>query len=196
MRRLFRRGLAAFLAVAATAAPGHLAAQPASAALTPIVGAWVAAEADNFHRALVPYLTACISRVAAELPEPAQQTLVEAGGIDAGMRTLDATEPEALDQFLEGSRTCIRIAGRFGEKVLTWVFETQLPGAAEDRLTAASYCIIDVLLPLDDPAQETLFFAIDFRGGDLRNHGFAAIAEERPELAAELVAGLDACLTE
>ena len=193
MVRLNRIALA-LLAAASTA--GQASAQPVDEGLTTMVATWVDQEATNFYGVTRQYIAHCVTNTIVELPDEAQQTFVDAGDVDIARQQLAGNAPEMLAEFQEGVSGCARTASQFASYVLDWVFATQLPDAEGDVLLAASFCVIDAFLPLDEAARETLYLGIDQRRADLREHGIALLAVERPDVAADMTAAVDACLTQ
>ena len=191
MRRLRNRIGAALVAIAI---PGMAAAQTVDEQLATMVEAWVEAEATNFIGELRQYLNHCIVPVTLGLPESAKQSLVEIGDMDAGLEAMEDTDPAALEQFRAGIDPCVETAFQFGGDVLDWVFVTQMTGAEPEELLQASFCVFDIILPLELEDKQTLALGLDIRDADFRVHGIGALIEARPELAETLNAELDACV--
>ena len=191
MRRLINRIGAALVAFAI---PGTVSAQTVDEQLAAMVEAWVEAEATNFIGELRQYLTHCIVPVTTALPESAKQSLAEIGDMDAGLEAMEDTDPAALEQFRAGIDPCVETAFQFGGDVLDWVFVTQMTGAAREELLQASFCVLDIVLPLELEDKQALKLGLDIRDADFRAHGIAALIAARPDLAESLNADLDNCI--
>lgn len=181
-------------ALVAATFPGIAAAQTVDEQLTAIVAAWVEGEATNFIGELRQYLTQCITPAAIALPDTAKQSLVDLGDMDAGLEAMEDTDPAALEGFLATIDPCVETAFQFGGDVLDWVFITQMTGAERDDLLRASFCVLDIIRPLELADQQTIVLGLDIRDADLREDGFGALIAAHPERAEALNAELDRCV--
>ena len=187
-----RRVVVALAAGLASVTPAS--AQSPGQPIATIVDAWVQDEAAHFIGELRQYLTACITPIAAALPEGAKQAIIDNGTIFDGLEALEETDPAARDQFLTDLDPCVTTAATFGGIVLDWVFVTQMQGATQDELLSASFCVLDIVRGLDNDAWGTMLLSMDIRDAGFRSHGIAGLNAARPAQAEALDASIDACV--
>lgn len=174
----FKKPLAA--AAAATLFVTSAFAQATDDELTALLAAWVGGEGGYDEGIFRDYGIACLLPGVLAMPDAAKATLVEAGGMEAGLTQIETADPETLNIFLPLVQECVETL-IIGEQIQAWA-TIELP----DEVETVTVCMMDAIRPLDTDAKQIIVLGEDFEDG------IEALLEERTDLA-DLENQIEAC---
>lgn len=137
-------------------------AQTVDPLIAPLVAAWIDEGAGDFSDVVKAYGNECLAPVISALPEPARQAIIAAGGIEAGVTALQATDPATVATLLPGMQECIETMF-VGEQIVAFV-AAEGPADAEAQRIAA-FCYMDAVRALPTEAKQAIVGATDFETG-------------------------------
>ncbi len=178
MRKNWSRGAA--IAVAFVAAVSPAAAQ-VDERLAAIATAWT--DQNDFTAVVKTYGAGCIIPILQALPDATKQAVAAAPDLDAALDALDmATRNDVVGRLEPCGSTMI-----LGDQAWFWV-PTAVPGATEVRRGEVTVCLMDAVAPLASEAKQRIYLGTDFGAG------VQGLTAERPDLAGDVQARVQACL--
>lgn len=178
MRGYLGRGIliAAALVVAVSPAAAQVNDQ-----LAAIATAWT--NDNDFAAVVKTHGASCITPILQTLPDAIKQTMAAAPDLDAALDTLEMTARNDVVALLEPCVSTMII----GDQAWYWVQAT-VAGANAERQGEITLCLMEAVFPLSSEAKQRIYLGTDFGAG------VQALVAERPDLAGDVQARVQACL--
>lgn len=173
------------LAAVAVTTPAALA-QENDAVLADMVEAWVEEQVPDYPEVVKAYGAECLTPVVLSMVGDAQQTLVDAGGMEAGLAELEVNDPDTLLEYLPPLQECIQTVIVGGDIIAPWV-DAEWGDAPDEEKDEATACFMAAVQPLSDEAKNIIYLGEDFEAGA------ETLLEESPDMAEGLEDALEAC---
>ena len=178
MRGNWSRAAAIAAAIALGVAP---AAAQVNDQLAAIATAWAN---DNDLTAVVKtHGASCIIPILQALPDAVKQTIATGPDLDAALDLLEATVRNEVVALLEPCVSTMIL----GDQAWYWVQATAA-GANAERQGQITVCLMEAVMPLSSEAKQRIYLGTDFGAG------VQALVAERPDLAGDVQARVQACL--
>lgn len=186
----FLRTLAAAAAASVLLAPQAFA-QTVDEQIAVLVQTWIAEEAADMDPVAQEYGVGCLTPLVQGLAEPTKQVIINAGGMEAGIAQIEATDATVYGTMFPPLQMCIE-AMFVGETIVPWVAVIEA-GKTPDEQKLAAFCVMDAIKPLTTQQKQTLYLAAIGTDADFED-GLDALVTAFPETEAMLQAGIEPCV--
>ena len=176
--------LIAASALAATVSASS--AQEEVPAIEGIIAAWVEEQVPDFAPVVKDYGTACLISVIAQYPDEAIQTIVDSGGMEAGLAAIDADDPAMIEPYFDSMQDCVEAVVVGGQMIWSWVVD-EYRGDPVEELEAMTVCFMSAVEPLSSEAKGLILQGLDFEDGA------ELVLQDAPEQAVGFEDQLEAC---
>lgn len=178
MRRNLSRGVAIAAAFVVAVSP---AAAQVNDQLAAMATAWT--NDNDFTAVVKTHGASCITPILQALPDAIKQAIAAAPDLDAALDTLDMTARNDVVAQLEPCVSTMIL----GDQAWYWVQATAA-GANAERQGQITVCLMEAVAPLSSEAKQRIYLGTDFGAG------VQALVAERPDLAGDVQARVQACL--
>ncbi|MCW5717754.1 MAG: hypothetical protein KIS68_07990 [Bauldia sp.] len=185
------RTFAAATAAAVLIAPQAYAQATTDEQIATIVLTWIAEEAADMDPVAQEYGVGCLTPLVQALAEPTKLVIIAAGGMEAGIVEIEATDAATYDTMFPPLQLCIE-AMFVGETIWPWVQVMEATRPLDEQKLAA-FCVMDAIKPLTTEQKQTLYLAAVAPDADFED-GLDALVLADPTLEPMLQAAIEPCV--